>query len=193
MPDGLVLFASEVRALLASGHVPNERDMDAVAGFLLAGSVAAPRTIVKGVSSLLPGHYMVCRSEGATIRRYWDLNARCAGQPTESRRPSSAFARLLQDSVSRHLISDVPLGVFLSGGVDSGAVVAFAARARAGSPPLTTLTVTFDEEEFNEARPTRKIAERFHTDHHEIRVTAPSSSSELPKILPRWTSRPTTA
>ena len=189
-PDGLVMFASEVRALLASGCVPNDRDMHAVAGFLLAGSVAAPRTIVKGVSSLLPGHYMVCRREGITIRKYWDLNlvAQGLGPAAPSRKSGKGEAieqvrALLQDSVSRHLVSDVPLGVFLSGGVDSGAIVAFASRARAGMPPLTTLTVTFDEQEFSEGRATRELAGRFHTDHHEVRVTRAEFVSELPKIF----------
>jgi asparagine synthase (glutamine-hydrolysing) len=197
---GLLLFASEVRALLASGCVPNDRDMNAVAGFLLAGSVAAPRTIVKGVSSLLPGHYMVCRREGITIRKYWDLNVVARGSglarrsdvgrrpATPSREPGEGEAigqvrALLQDSVSRHLVSDVPLGVFLSGGVDSGAIVAFASRARAGLPPLTTLTVTFDEHELSEGRETQELASRFHTDHHEVRVTRAEFVSELPKIF----------
>ena len=180
--NGLLLFASEVRALLASGYVPNERDVDAIAGFLLAGSVAAPRTIVKGVSSLLPGHYMVCREEGITVRRYWDLSC---SEPREPSEPAAMahIRTLLDDSVSRHLVSDVPLGVFLSGGIDSGAVVALASLARSGMPPLTTLTVTFDEEEFSEGRETRALAGRFHTDHHEIRVTRAEFVSELPKIL----------
>jgi asparagine synthase (glutamine-hydrolysing) len=187
--NGLLLFASEVRALLASGYVPDERDLDAMAGFLLAGSVAAPRTVVQGVSSLLPGHYMICRRAGTAVRRYWDL--RCcqprSGQerrePGNERPPIAHIRSLLQDSVSRHLVSDVPLGVFLSGGVDSGAVVAFGTRVRSATPPLTTLTVTFDEQEFSERGETEAVASRFHTDHHEIRVTRADFVSELPKIL----------
>jgi asparagine synthase (glutamine-hydrolysing) len=181
-PHGLVMFASEVRALVASGQVSNERDMDAVAGFLLAGSVAAPRTIVRGVSSLLPGHYMLCRPEGAIIRKYWDLGVVQGGEPGAAEATERVRA-LLQDAVCRHLESDVPLGVFLSGGVDSGAVVALASRARAGVPPLTTLTVTFDEPELSEGPETEELAGRFHTDHREVRVTRAEFVSELPTIF----------
>ena len=81
------------------------------------------------------------------------------------------FRTLLEDSVSRHLVSDVPLGVFLSGGVDSAALVAFANRALQSGTQLTTLTVSFDEEEFSEASQAREIAGHFQTQHSEIRVT----------------------
>jgi asparagine synthase (glutamine-hydrolysing) len=194
---GLLLFASEVKALLTSGFVPGERDMQAVAGFLLAGSVPAPATIVKGVSSLLPGHALTFSDGRASSRKYWDLHDGIA----DAARDGGAVADvqwirgLLQDAVSRHLISDVPLGIFLSGGVDSGALVACASRARCSSPPpgerapraadhrLHTLTVVFDEQEFNEAREARTIAEHFGTDHREIRVTHADFVRELPNIF----------
>src|SRR5437867_2908425 len=136
---GVLMFASEVKALLRSGVVPDDRDPVAIAGFLLGGSVPAPRTIVKAISSLRPGHFLAWRDGQSSIRKYWDLPAR-----TRDSVVASAFSwtqrgdavehlrALLQDSVSRHLVSDVPLGVFLSGGVDSGAVVALASRARQG-------------------------------------------------------------
>jgi asparagine synthase (glutamine-hydrolysing) len=184
----LLVFASEVKALLASGSVPNERDMEAVAGFLLAGSVPAPATIVKGVSSLAPGHYLVFRTSGVTIRKYWALSE----NPSTRTGAVVDVRALLQDSIGRHLVSDVPLGVFLSGGVDSGALVAFASRAmrfasrrgpRGAGGRLKTLTVTFDEAEFSEAREAAEIASRFATDHQEIRVTREDFVRELPKIV----------
>jgi asparagine synthase (glutamine-hydrolysing) len=181
---GLVLFASEVRALLKSGYVPSDRDPEALAGFLLAGSVPAPRTIVKRVSSLLPGHFLVWRDGHASNRKYWDLSQAPPSRPELIGDSIATMRSMLQDSVSRHLMSDVPLGVFLSGGVDSGAVVAVASRVLAsGARPLTTLTVTFDEQEFTEAQPTRDVANRFRTDHHEVRVTRSQFVTELPKIL----------
>ncbi len=178
--EGFLLFASEVRALVASGCVPNDRDLDAVSGFLLTGSIPSPRTVIKGISSLAPGHYLVWRQAGITNRKYWDLSY---GEPCEPGNLDRVRA-LLQDSVSRHLVSDVPLGLFLSGGVDSGAIAALASRALAsGTQPLTTLTVTFDEGEFSEAQQTREVASHFNTNHHEVRVTRRDFSSELPKIL----------
>jgi asparagine synthase (glutamine-hydrolysing) len=126
---GMLLFASEVKALLTSRLVPNVRDMRAVAGFLLTGSVPAPATIVKGVSSLPAGHYLAVRDSGMRIRKYWELNTFAPGVSADI----GHVRALLQDSVSRHLMSDVPLGVFLSAGVDSGALVAFASRAMTSS------------------------------------------------------------
>jgi asparagine synthase (glutamine-hydrolysing) len=181
---GLLLFASEVRALVKSGCVPNERDPEALLGFLLAGSVPAPRSIVKGVLSLLPGRFLVWEDGRVSNHTYWDLR-----HPRSSRSESVAdsvgtIRSMLQDSVSRHLMSDVPLGIFLSGGVDSGAVVAMASRARQSEAKrLTTLTVTFDEPDFSEAQPTRELAKRFRTDHREVRVTRSQFVAELPNIF----------
>jgi asparagine synthase (glutamine-hydrolysing) len=184
--EGLLLFGSEVKALTASGLVPLVRDPDAVTGFLLGGSVPAPRTIVRGVSSLMPGHSLVCGLDGAvSTRRYWDLPRAGRRERTEAGEPSAVTRRvrsLLDDSVSRHLVSDVPLGVFLSGGLDSGAIVALASRRDEGGR-LTTLTVTFDEEEWSEADQARNVARRFGTDHREVRVTGEEFRKALPAII----------
>jgi asparagine synthase (glutamine-hydrolysing) len=187
----VLLFASEVRAVLKSGCVTTEQDPDALIGFLLGGSVPAPRTMVKSVRSLLPGHFLTWRLDGGTsIHKYWDLRPDVSDSTSGILNPVPPVRELLTDSVSRHLVSDVPLGVFLSGGVDSGAIVALASRARSSdggalsnSNPLHTLTVTFDEHEFSEAQPTRAIANRFHTDHHEVRVTRSEFIAELPNIF----------
>lgn len=191
---GAVLFASEVRGLLASGAVRQETDIDAVAGFLLAGAMAAPKTIIKGVTALLPGHYLTFGFDRSTSDQiYWDLSsersvlsADGARANAEERREAVSRVRvLLEDAVARHLVSDVPLGVFLSGGVDSGAVAGLAtrARARAGAPPLVTLTVSFEEAEFDEAAQTRDVARAFGTDHREIRVTRREFVDALPKFF----------
>jgi asparagine synthase (glutamine-hydrolysing) len=183
---GLLLFASEVKALIASGLVPPTRDPAAVTGFLLGGSVPAPRTIVSGVWSLMPGHLLVCGLDGAIrSRRYWDLPNPARDERPETSETSAVTGRvrsLLEDSVSRHLVSDVPLGVFLSGGMDSGGIVALASR-RADGERLTTLTVTFDEEEWSEADEARNVAHRFGTDHREVRVTGGVFRKELPAII----------
>ncbi len=180
---GCLLFASEVKALLASGLVPNVRDRQAVAGFLITGSVPAPATIIKGVACVPAGHYVAISDRGTVVRRYWDLNGVVPGASADVEHVRA----LLEDSVSRHLMSDVPLGVFLSGGVDSGALVAFASRAMTATPAtgahVKTLTVVFDEAEFSEAAEAAAVARRFGTDHQEIRITRSEFISELPKIL----------
>lgn len=192
-PDRSIVFASEVRAVLASGVVPRERDTEAVAGFLLSGAVAAPQTIIRNVVSLRPGHYARLQLDGSmTDSAYWDLapvtalngSARTSS-PSDRREAALEVRQVLEDSVTRHLVSDVPLGVFLSGGVDSGAVVAIGsrARARAGATPLTTLTVTFEEREFDEGNETREVARAFGTNHREIRVTRREFVEALPAFF----------
>ena len=177
---GLLIFASEVKALLRSGLAPREYDLDAVAGFLLAGSVPAPLTTIQGVRCLAAGHYLLWQEGRITTRKYWDLTY----GPAERTENTADLGELLQDAVSRHLVSDVPVGLFLSGGVDSAALVAIASRSpKTREFPLETLTVAFDEQEFSEARQAREIAARFHTRHHEIRVTSDDFMRELPAIL----------
>ncbi len=120
-----LLFASEVKALLRSGLVPEERDRKALAGFLIAGAVPSPLTIVKGVRCLPPGHWADCSRHGVplTIHKYWDLDCDAANQEDTD---TYDIRSCLEDAVRRHFASDVPVGVFLSGGVDSAGLVAVA-------------------------------------------------------------------
>jgi asparagine synthase (glutamine-hydrolysing) len=173
----VVAFASEVKALVRSGLSRGERNREGIVGFLLFGSVPAPLTSIEGVECLLPGHYLVAGREGVSVHKYWDLNPEPLrrGEETEG-----DLGATLQDSVARHLISDVPAGIFLSGGVDSAGLVALAKRA---SARLSTLTVVFDEKEFSEAALARQVAERFGTDHQEVRITGEDFMAELPKLL----------
>ena len=174
-----LLFASELKALRCSGRVPEETDRDALIGFLLAGSVPAPLTMLKEVKCLLPGHYLTWKDNRIAITRYWDFSG---AQPEES--TASGLRHHLQQAVESHLVSDVPVGIFLSGGVDSSAVVALASRSQNRGPrPPVTLTIAFDEQDFNEASQARKIAEHFRTDHREIRVKAADFINEAPRVL----------
>jgi asparagine synthase (glutamine-hydrolysing) len=177
----LLLFASEVKALLRSGMVPEEQDRRALAGFLIAGSVPWPRTIVRNVACLPPGHWAECKDGQVSVHKYWDLD--CFTAPTGSAAGSEIQA-CLEDCVKRHLISDVPLGVFLSGGVDSAGLVALASRIRqAQGDQLHTLTVVFDEREYSEAGTAAEIASRFRTCHQEVRVTCADFQRELPAFF----------
>jgi asparagine synthase (glutamine-hydrolysing) len=171
-----LVFASEVRALIASGRTPTERDRDAVAGFLLIGSVPSPRTIFKGVRCLLPGHYLLWRDGHSSHHKYWDVV-----YDAKQHDGHDALRAELDEAVQHQLVSDVPLGVFLSGGVDSAAVVALASRKL--ETPLVTLTVAFEEEEFSEAASAREISKHFRTEHHEVLVTADDFKREIPEVL----------
>jgi len=158
------VFASEVKAIAADEGI----DPDAMAGFLLLGSVPHPLTWRKGVRCLEPASWMEISQSGIRTESYWTLAGKSRGE----------MRAVLSDAVERHLISDAPLGVFLSSGVDSTGLVALARRA--GSR-VRTLTVTFDEADHNEQ--TAEIARHFETEHSEIRITARDFVDEIPRIL----------
>ncbi|HEX3743277.1 MAG TPA: asparagine synthase (glutamine-hydrolyzing) [Bryobacteraceae bacterium] len=175
-----VVFASETRALVESGLASSELDRRALAGFLLFGSIPAPLTIRRGVRCLPAGHYMVLGREGVgEPRRYWDFAQATAGERQHASAAPS-IAATLEEAVASHLISDAPLGVFLSGGMDSAAIAAIASR-HAG--PLKTLTVTFGEGAYNEAVEARAAADAFGAEHHELRVTSADFLAEMPSFL----------
>jgi asparagine synthase (glutamine-hydrolysing) len=172
--DGLLLFASEVRALLTSGVVPRELSQAGLESYLLFGSVSEPETLVDGVRSLPPGHALVVDGgpalNGCTPSPYWQLEARNTATSAVPRTEAArALRALLEDSIRVHLISDEPLGVFLSGGVDSTIVATLASRARSG---VRCYTIRFDEREFDESEAARRTATRLGVEHCELQVGA---------------------
>jgi asparagine synthase (glutamine-hydrolysing) len=172
-PQGdVVAFASEVRALARSGVVPPDGDAAALAGFLLLGSVPAPRTMLRDVACLPPGHYLEAGAGRFRVERYWALpEGPEPGAETEPRQAAAVELRArLDDTVRRHLVSDVPLGLFLSGGVDSAGLVALARRHERSA--LHTLTVAFEERTLDEGARARQVAAHHGTQHHEIRMTS---------------------
>jgi asparagine synthase (glutamine-hydrolysing) len=177
-----LLFSSEVRPLLASGLVPKRLDIEGTASFLSWGAVQDPSTMIEGVRSLLPGHYAEFDGSEFRIRRYWDLP-----QPAPSRDGALSVSEarqqtrgLLEESVRLRLVSDVPLGVFLSGGIDSSAVVALMTR---NSARVKTFSIVFREREYDEALYSRMVSEKFRTDHSEVLVTEEDLLRELPAAL----------
>ena len=180
-----LLFASEVRALARSGRVPDDEDEAAVVRFLQLGSVPAARTTVRGVMALLPGHRLTVDPGGHPApRRYWDLSAFAGdpARPAPGRDAAAAEVRaLLEESVRLHLASDAPLGVFLSGGIDSSSLAAMASRG--GDRTLTTLFVGSDDVEPREARAARLVARRYGTDHREIALCADQVFNALPEFF----------
>jgi asparagine synthase (glutamine-hydrolysing) len=181
--DGLFLFASEVRALLATGLVPRDLDVTALWEYLAYQSVPAPRTLVKGIRALMPGSWLSINATGDMVEgRYWD--------PLEQTSPEASYAtiseskqrvgELLRESVAMHLVSDVPVAAFLSGGIDSSAVAAL--MREAGQTPQT-FSVVFSESEYDEARYARQVASLIRSEHTEIHVTEQNLIDQLPKAL----------
>ncbi len=186
----LLLFASEVRALLASGHVPRRLSTTALDSYLLFGSVSEPATLIDGVFSLPPGHSMSVpatssQRESAPVP-YWSFGQAAASGSRDRNEKTSvnSAARnllpVLEDAISRHLIADVPLGVFLSSGLDSTAIVALASRAQ---KDLRTFTVVFPEQEFSEAKLARATAKRFGTHHEELLLGGEEMLSHLDDVV----------
>ena len=187
------LFASEVRTLLASGVVPRRLSQAAVESYLLFGSVSEPMTLIEGVLSLPPGHRVTMNLSDATVpvrpEAYWNIavkredtaTGRGADSPLNGHRSKNSDAaqhvrELLTDSVRKHLIADVPVGVFLSSGIDSTALAALASREAAG---VHTFTVAFPEKEFSEAEIARHTAATFGTTHQELMLSGDEMLARL--------------
>src|SRR5262249_53920388 len=142
-------------------------DLAAVSDYLSLGYIPGDKSVFRQVRKLPPGHCLVADSGGAQVRSYWDLHftvAAASDAPAADR-----LAALLAQSVALRLRSDVPLGAFLSGGLDSSAVVGL--MVRAATAPVITTSIGFPETEFNELPYARLTAQHFHTDHHEGVVT----------------------
>ena len=163
-----VVFGSEIKALLRHPAVEATLDLDALAAFLLLKYVPAPRTMFAGINALSPGHLLTADADGVNVRRWWDVSFR---RPHDSITEQDAEAELrtrLEEAVESHLVSDVPFGAFLSGGVDSSLVVALMSRTLRS--PVRTFAVGFSGvgEDMSELPYARLVAERYETDHREV-------------------------
>ena len=166
-------FASEVKTLVEAGVASRRMDRQALASFLCFGSVPYPRTFRSQVNCVPPGAFLAISRRERRIQTFWSVNQQhTSGEPVSD---------VLGDAVRRHLAADVPVGVFLSGGVDSAAVAALAAGT--GTAPIFTVTISFSEAEFDEAADARTFAARIGANHHEIPVTAQDFMAEMPKFL----------
>src|SRR5687767_95280 len=169
MADGTWLFASELKALMIHGGLKREIDPRSVDDYFTLGYVPDPRTIFTGAHKLPPGHTLTLRrgQSAPAPRRYWDV--RFSGDNRMSAEDAQAeLVRRLHDSVRLRMIAERPLGAFLSGGVDSSAVVAMMAEQSAG--PVNTCSISFDDPKFDETRFAQQIADRYQTRHFVDRV-----------------------
>ncbi len=176
---GRLLFGSELKALLADDRLPRRLDPLALDQFLALRYIPAPQTILAGVQKLPAGSLLLCRAGQIERRRYWRL--RFAPDPQISPQEwVGETRRLLDDAVRRQMISDVPLGAFLSGGIDSSAIVAL--MAGASTRPIQTFSVAFRGwPGGDESEAARAVAAHLHTEHHEIHVEADAAAA-LPRL-----------
>src|SRR5258708_3011075 len=185
--NGVFAFASDLIALRAVDRLKFTVDPEAVAVYLRHSCVPAPRTIFRGVHKLLPGERLEVTAQGEVSRPYWDLPAIAEeGQSRPDRRPEAEIVSdlhtLLADSVKRQMESDVPLGAFLSGGIDSSTVVAL--MQRAGKGRVKTFSIGFREQGFNQADHPPTVAGHPGPDHTEHLFSAPHAHPILPPLPP---------
>jgi asparagine synthase (glutamine-hydrolysing) len=166
-----LLFCSEPKGILASGSVPREVAPAALGEYLSYGFVGGERSIFRGVNKLLPGHTLALAAGDAPAitRRYWQLPSPAKADTSETDWREAVRAKV-EESVDAHLVADVPVGSFLSGGLDSGVITALAAQRTSG--PLHTFSIGFQEAAFNELPAARLVAQRYGTRHSEELVTA---------------------
>ncbi len=164
-----LVFASELKGLMLDPSIPREIDECAVADYLSYQYVAQPRTIWRGVRKLPAAHRLICDANGARLERYWQLPTEVdAGHPEDWYR--ERLTSLLREAVRLRLHSDVPLGAFLSGGLDSSVVVAL--MQQVAPERVKTFTIGFEEEDFTEVEHARQVARHLGTEHHELVVKA---------------------
>lgn len=177
--DSWFAFASELQALLVLPEIQRDIDPAAVGSYLSYMAVPAPQTIYRSIRKLPPAHLLIFKDGCASLRRYWQLSF-VPKQDLSDVEAAERSVELLRDAVRKRLVSDVPIGAFLSGGVDSSAVVAL--MAELSDQPVKTFSIGFDEEAYNELPYARRVAEEFGCDHHEF-VVQPKAIEVLPKLV----------
>lgn len=178
-----LVFASEIKSIFASGVCSPAPNDSAALEYFLFRNISGERTLFRGVRSLLPGHFMVADAKGTRIHKYWspETNSQSPSIGKTLEESAEALEELLRDAVSAQMMSDVPLGTFCSGGVDSSLVTALAAEhAHAG---LKTFSVGFHETSYDETEYARIVSKKYQTQHHEIRLTNEEFAEHLPKLI----------
>jgi asparagine synthase (glutamine-hydrolysing) len=182
LDDGTLVFGSEMKAILASGMVKASLREDALPDYLANHATTGEGTLLAGIKRLLPGHTLVWRNGEIRTRRYWDLRFEAEAEET---RPDAAlieeYRDRLKEAVRLRLMADVPLGAFLSGGIDSATITAL--MSQLVDEPIKTFSVGFAEREANELAYARIVAKAFKTDHHEVLVTPEQFFGALPTLV----------
>ena len=177
-----LLFGSEIKAILAHPGVRAELNVGVLSEYLAFGYLSGSQTMFSGINKLPPAHTLEIDSAGKlNLQSYWDLTVPV---DTEDRPPEfyvKSYREMLESCVSSHLMSDVPLGVFLSGGLDSSAVAALTTKIR--REPIETFAVGYGEEKFSELRYARQVAQHIGSQHHEVRLNREEFFSALPNLI----------
>ncbi len=176
------LFGSEIKSLLAHPNVKANLNEKALPEYLAMGYVCGTETLFESIHQLPPGHTIQLDESGITaVRQYWDLNTEGAEDEFSSRVYEETYLRKLQEAVNSHMLSDVPLGVFLSGGVDSSAIAALTARESHNS--ISTFSVGYKELPFSELPYAREVANALNAQHHEVLVSRNDFFNSLPALI----------
>src|SRR4029453_18213816 len=181
-----IIFASEFRALMRSRMIRDDKNPEALVRFLQLASVPVPQPTVKNVFALPMGHYFALDGQCSVLKKYWNIfdypiQSRDACESHDLNRIIATTRGILDEAVKLHLTSDVPLGIFLSGGVDSAALVALASKDR--DRPLTTISVVFEEPHYSEAQFAELVARQYQTTHHELMLSRGDFFKELPRAF----------
>ncbi|MFH1314581.1 MAG: asparagine synthase (glutamine-hydrolyzing) [Candidatus Eisenbacteria bacterium] len=182
--DGVLVLASEIKAILASHLETREIDPHAVGSYLLRGFIPPPATIYKDITALRPGHYITVDGNGVSETRYYDLAEAFCDTSLASVSEGEAVEMIhscLVDTMKCHLISDVPVGAFLSGGIDSSSIVAV--MREVDHRRVKTVSAVFPDTAQDESRFSRAAAEMFNTDHAEIEISGRDVAGHMEKIL----------
>jgi asparagine synthase (glutamine-hydrolysing) len=182
------VFASEIKALLQDPNVPKELDQDALMLYLSFSYVPAPYTIFKGIKKLEPGHFLVLENEKLTIMRYWDIPNKVDEEISslpfseQERFYKESLHKGISEAVADRMIADVPLGAFLSGGIDSSIIVALMAQHT--KEPVRTFSIGFqDAKLFDETDYAKDVAGLYNTKHHEFKITHKDMLDVFPEVL----------
>jgi asparagine synthase (glutamine-hydrolysing) len=179
--ESVFVFSSELRAILKSGLIKRKLNNASVADYLMYQTVHAPDTIIEGVKALMPAHQLSYEDNTVSINSYWNINKVVTDNKIEYTDAKANVKNLFFKSVERRLVADVPFGAFLSGGIDSSAVVA--AMANVSAAKVNTFSVTFNESDYSEARYAEIVSKKYDTLHHEIKLTANDFLKSLPDAL----------
>ena len=175
-----LIFASEIKALIKHPHVKTEQDLDSLDSFLRFQYIPAPNTIYKNIYKLSPAHTLILENEKIITSKFWDIYASTEIPLTNKSLVLEELRNTLEDSVSLHMQSEVPLGAFLSGGIDSTAIVAL--MSQYSNTPIKTQTASFANIDFDESRHARSVAEYYKTSHQESLVEM-TLVDDLDKII----------
>jgi asparagine synthase (glutamine-hydrolysing) len=182
LTDDSLIFASEIKAILADPTVKREIAPEMIDRFLTFMYVPGEETLLKGIQKLAPGHYLHLVDNKPVIRQYWDLAFATSYRNESVEEAEEQLLRLLSETVKMHMIADVPVGVLLSGGVDSTGVLSLAVEET--DKKISTFTVGFSGRDFADERPFAKLAaDRFGTEHHEMTISADDFGAFLPKYV----------